>query len=104
MKKLLLATGLFVMFSTSVMANFFVPPMNFFVNRDVATARVFNTTPFPMTCSGNAFGRTWSGVVLNTWVNQLTVYPGQWVDVTVFSNYYDPFATAWANIQCYRSW
>ncbi len=81
----------------------FVPSMSFFVNRDIATTRVFNTAMFPIVCSGTAFGRTTSGVVLNSWINNLVIYPGQWADATVFSNYYDPFMQAWANITCSRA-
>lgn len=102
-KKLVILTGLFFSINSAVNAYSFVPPMSFFVNREVATARVFNTTHFPIICSGQAYGQTHSGVVLNTWINNMVIYPGQWADAVVFSNYYDPFFTAWANIGCVRA-
>jgi len=103
-KKTLIALGLFSSLSLSTFAYTFVPPMNFFVNREVATTRVFNTTGFPIVCSGQAFGATFGGVVLNAWLNNVVIYPGQWADATVYSNYYDPFARAWANISCVRAY
>lgn len=102
-RKFLATCALFSSLSFSVQAYTFVPPMNFFVNRDVATTRVFNSTAFPIVCSGQAFGQTYRGVVLNTWLSNVVIYPGQWADATVFSNYYDPFARAWAQIGCARA-
>lgn len=102
-RKFFISSALFAGLSLSAQAYTFVPPMNFFVNRDVATTRVFNSTAFPIVCSGQAFGQTYGGVVLNAWLNNVVIYPGQWADATVFSNYYDPFARAWANIGCMRA-
>ncbi len=102
MKKLALS---FVVFLTvSSQAHAFIPQMSFFVNREVAIARVWNTTYRPIVCYGQAFGRTWNGVVLNTWVNQLVIYPNTSVDVYVHSNFYDPFVQSWANIDCQIGW
>ncbi len=99
MKKLLLATAIFLTLSSSVFA--FIPQMSFFVNRDVATARVWNTSGRPFICSGVAFGQTYNGVVLNSWFNNLYVAPGVSADAYVYSNYYDPFMSAWAQVDCY---
>lgn len=98
MKKILLACAVFVTVSTQAFA--FIPQMSFFVNREVATARVWNTTYRPIVCSGYAFGQTWSGVVLNAYVNNAIIYPNRSVDVYVHSNYYDPMVQAWAQIDC----
>lgn len=98
MKKLMLSAVLFLSLSSSVFA--FIPQMSFFVARDVATARVFNTTGRPFVCSGNAFGRTYSGMVLNSWFNNIYVMPGMYADAYVYSNFYDPFVNAWAQVQC----
>ncbi len=98
MKKFILSAALFLAFSQSASA--FVPQMEFFVNREVAVARVWNTTYRPIVCNGVAFGRTWQGVVLNSWVNGLVIYPGVSADVYVYSNYYDPMVQSWAQIDC----
>jgi len=97
MKKFILSTLAALTISSSAFA--FVPSMEFFVNREVAVARVWNTTYRPIACSGYAFGRTYQGVVLNSWAN-VTVYPGAYVDVFVYSNFYDPMVQSWAQIDC----
>ena len=102
MKKFILSAVAFLTLSSSAFA--FVPQMEFFVNREVATARVWNTTYRPIVCNGNAFGRTYQGVVLNSWVNSLVIYPGASVNVYVHSNFYDPMIQAWAQIDCQIAW
>lgn len=102
MKKFILTSLAFLAFSTQAFA--FIPRMEFFVNREVAVARVWNTTHRPIVCHGQAFGRTWQGVVLNSWVNGLVIYPNSSVNVYVHSNYYDPMLQAWAHIDCQFGW
>ena len=100
MRKFILSA--FAALTLSSAAHAFVPSMEFFVNREVAVARVWNTTYRPIVCSGYAFGRTFRGVDLNSWVN-ITVQPGVYVDVYVYSNIYDPMIQSWAQIDC-RIW
>lgn len=102
MKKLLLATAMFLTLSSTVSA--FVPHMNFFVNREVATARIFNNTGRAFVCSGTAYGMTMNHVVLNSWFNQIYVAPGMYAYAHVYSNYYDPFVNVWAQVDCQFSW
>lgn len=102
MKKLMLSAFVFLALTSSVFA--FIPQMSFYVNRDVATARVWNYTGRPFICSGTAFGQTYSGIVLNSWFNQLYVAPGVYADAYVYSNFYDPFTTAWAQVDCQFAW
>ena len=102
MKKILLACAFFAAMSSSAFA--FIPQTNFYLNREVAIARVWNTSWQPIACYGQAFGRTWNGVVLNAWVNGVVIYPQTSVDVYVHSNFYDPFVQAWANIDCQYVW
>ena len=103
MKKLFLAATMFLaMTSTSVFA--FVPQMSYFVNQTVATARVWNYTSQPVVCSGTAFGRTYQGVVLDSWFNQVYIAPGVYADAFVYSNVYDPFVNVWAQVDCQFSW
>ncbi len=99
MKKLAISCVVFLAISSQAFASF-IPRMNFFVNREVAIARVWNTTHGPIVCNGQAFGRTRHGVVLNSWVHHLVIYPMTSVDVYVHSNFYDPFVQAWASINC----
>lgn len=102
MKKLIFsAIATFIISGT---ASAFIPQMQFFVNRDVAVARVFNTTRQPIACSGYAYGRTYQGVVLSAYANNVVVYPGAFVDVYVYSNYYDPMVQAWAQVECFTTW
>ena len=97
-KKLFLSALLFSALSTSAFA--FIPQMSFFVNGEVAISRVFNYTGRPFVCSGTAFGQTYSGLVLNSWFNQIYVTPGMYADAYVYSNYYNPFLRAWAQVDC----
>lgn len=102
MKKLMLSALLFLTLSTSVFA--FVPQMSFNVNGQVATTRVWNYTGQAFVCSGTAFGQTYGGVVLNSYFNQVYVAPGMYADAFVYSNYYDPFVNAWAQVNCQFVW
>lgn len=98
MKKLIFSAVATLMLSVSAEA--FIPQMSFYVNREVAVARVYNSTFYPIACNGQAFGATYNGVVLNTWVNSLVIMPNTFVEVYVHSNYYDPMARSWAHIEC----
>jgi hypothetical protein len=99
MKKLMLSVAVVFTLATST-AHAFIPQMSYFVNREVAVTRVWNNTYRNITCFGQAYGRTWQGVVLNSYVNGLVIFPGQSVDVYVHSNFYDPMVQAWAQINC----
>lgn len=102
MKKLLLTAAILLAFSTSAFA--FIPQMSFFANRDVATARVWNTTGRPFVCSGVAYGQTYQGIQLNSWFNNLYVAPGMSADAYVYSSFYDPFVRVWAQVDCRFTW
>jgi hypothetical protein len=102
MKKLFIACALFVVTMSQSFA--FYPQMSFFVNREVATVQVWNTGYQPMVCSGYAFGQTYSGMVLNSWFSSLYIMPGMYANAYVYSNYYDPFARAWAQVDCQYTW
>lgn len=98
MKKLMISAFVFLSLTSSVFA--FVPQMSFFINREVATVQVWNNTPQPFVCSGTAFARTYNGVILNSMFSYLYVAPGMNAYAYVYSNFYDPFTTAWANVDC----
>jgi hypothetical protein len=98
MKKLLLAAAIVMTLTSNAFA--FIPQMSYFVNREVAVSRVWNNTYNRIVCSGFAYGRTFQGVVLNSFVNNMVIFPGQSVDVYVHSNFYDPMIVAWADINC----
>lgn len=82
----------------------FIPQMSFFVNREVATARIWNTTARSFVCSGVAYGQTYYGVQLNSWFSNLYVAPGMSADAYVYSNFYDPFVNSWAQVDCQFTW
>jgi hypothetical protein len=98
MKKMILSVVAFLAISSQAFA--FFPQVQYFVNNQVAVARVMNTTFQPMVCSGQAFGRTFQGMVLTSWINNAVIYPNTFTDVYVYSNVYDPMAQAWAQIDC----
>ncbi len=102
MKKLFITCAVLLVTMTQAFA--FYPQMSFFVNREVATTRVWNTSFRPIVCSGYAFGQTYRGVVLNSWFNQLYILPGVYADTYVYTNYYDPFMRAWAQVDCQYAW
>ncbi|MBY0414843.1 MAG: hypothetical protein K2Q18_11785 [Bdellovibrionales bacterium] len=102
MKKFIISLVAALNFSTSAYA--FVPQMEFFVNREVAVSRVWNVTNRPIICSGQAFGRTYQGVVLSAWINNAVIYPGVSAEVYVHSNFYDPMIQAWAQVDCTVAW
>lgn len=102
MKKLMLSAALFLALSTSLLA--FVPQINFFVSGEMATARIFNHSGYPLVCSGVAFGLTYNRVVLNSWFNRIYIHPGMFADAYVYSNYYDPFISSWAQVDCQFAW
>ncbi len=102
MKKLFISLALLTVTLSNAFA--FYPEMSFFVNREVAVARVWNRNFQPMVCSGYAFGQTYSGVVLNSWFNSLYVMPGMYADAYVYSNFYDPFIRSWAQVDCQYTW
>jgi hypothetical protein len=102
MKKMMFSVFVFCTLSTSVFA--FIPQMNFYVNREVATARVWNTSGYPIVCSGNAFGQTFSGMTYQAWLNQVYIAPGVFAEAYVYTNFYDPFVNSWAQIDCQFTW
>lgn len=102
MKKLMFITVIFTALSSSAFA--FIPQMSFFVNREVAVSRVWNTTNRPFVCSGVAYGQTYNGVMLNSWFNNLYVAPGAFAEAYVYSNFYDPFTRSWAEVDCQFTW
>ena len=102
MKKMLLSVALFLTVSTQ--ANAFIPQTQVFVNREVAVINIYNTSFRPIVCYGQAFGRTYQGVVLNSWINGLVIYPNSYASAYVQSNYYDPMFQAWAQVDCQFGW
>lgn len=102
MKKIILSAIIFATLTSSAFA--FVPQMGFFVNGEVAVVRIINNTGRPFICSGNAYGQTYRGMVLNSWFNQIYVSPGMYAETYVYSNYYDPFMRAWAYADCQFTW
>lgn len=81
--------------------NGFIPRMEYFVGRELATVRVWNDTFRPIVCSGTAFGQTRSGMVVNAWMANMVIYPGMFVNLYVYSNFYDPFVRAHAQVRCF---
>lgn len=98
MKKLLL---LLALVSFNAFAYPFVSRVDIFVNQYNAIARVQNISYYPIVCNGQAFGVGRSGLYFYSYVNNLVIYPGSYVDVYVSSNnIYDPLVDARAAIGC----
>ena len=70
------------------------------VQRTRMTATMVNRMNRPIVCRGKVFGRTASGVVLNSWVNNIVIWPGNFHHSYVHSNYADPIVNGWANVRC----
>ena len=69
--------------------------------RNTVTATVVNTYARPLVCSGYVYGRTLYGATLNSWMNNIVVWPGSYANAYVYGPFTDPFVNAWSNIRCY---
>lgn len=65
-----------------------------------ATATVVNNSYQPVLCSGYAYGRTYYGQVLNSYMNNVVIYPGHFAQVHVYNYNRNAFVNAWADIWC----
>jgi hypothetical protein len=97
MKKLLIAT-LVMLSATSSFA--FTVNANVFFNRTVVTAEFQNNWNTPITCNGSAQGRTSSGNFYTSFLSPTIIYPGEFGNIYVYTNNYQPFVNARAFINC----
>lgn len=70
------------------------------VRSDRITATIVNQWNRPIVCSGKVFGRTGSGVVLDSWLNSVVIWPGNYYHGYVYTHSRDRFVNGWANVQC----
>ena len=71
-----------------------------YVKRDEVRATIVNQFNRPIVCSGYVYGETYSGVVLNSWVNNKVIWPRNYYTVYVHSNYRDSFTDGWSEVEC----
>jgi hypothetical protein len=90
MKKFILVMALVFALAAPAFAGF---------NATKAWARVNNNYNFPVYCTGQVYGQTYSGIVLNSWFNGW-VHPGAYAYAYVYTNQMDPFVNAWNDIYC----
>lgn len=65
-----------------------------------AQAVFVNNLAYPVICRGQVFASTYNGLVANSWVNDVVVYPGITAYAYVYTNPYNPFVNAWSQIYC----
>lgn len=97
MKKIILAMSLLITLS----AHAFVPRIHVQVNPLEISFQIVNTYNRPIICSGTVYGRTTYGNTLNSWVNGLVIWPGQYQVAYIYSNYRNQFRNGWANVNCH---
>jgi hypothetical protein len=95
----LVASHLFTL-TTSAFAQFF--PAQAFVTVFPArvSVQVYNPYYEPIVCSGQVFGQTMYGPVLNVFFLEQLMLAGQSSYATVVTNPFNPFVNGWANINC----
>lgn len=82
------------------------PTYAFTVNANVwwdqlqAIATVHNIFPRPIICTGSAQGITANGIPLISYMNGHVIFPGQFGQINVFTNVYNPFISAHAFVNC----
>jgi hypothetical protein len=91
---------LFLIFAFQNIARAFPVHANVRWNRGLATANIQNHFGRPIICSGNAQGLTYSGVYLYSYLNNQIIYPGNFYELYVYTNNYNPFINASAFINC----
>ncbi|MBT3236374.1 MAG: hypothetical protein HN353_10525 [Bdellovibrionales bacterium] len=99
--RLLLAILLFTSFLSLPQAHAWRAHTTTFVNDSVATAAVYNHWGRVVSCSGSAFGVTIDGKTFSAWASRMIILPGTHAYVQVYSPYYRPFLSAYAQIDCF---
>jgi hypothetical protein len=95
-----------IVFALGFLAATIKPVKAFTVNAQVwwnqlqAIATVHNVFPRAIICSGQAQGTTASGLPLFSYMNGHVIMPGQFGQINVFTNVYDPFISAMAFVNC----
>lgn len=103
MKRLLAVLTLCLMLTSSAQAYYggpFQAQAQISFSQFQATATVVNNQYYPVVCSGYAYGRTYYGQVLHSYMNNVVIYPGQFANVHVYNYNGYAFSNAWADIWC----
>ena len=99
MKKLLFVVFAF-MFSLNTYAYGFRANANVFVINTQAEISVYNSFYRTIVCSGDVRGLTISGQYVNAYMNNVVIHPGMYGYAYAYTNNYNPFVSASANIYC----
>ncbi len=94
-----LLAALTLIFSFSAFAFFPVNPL-VQVRGNVVSAQVYNPYYEPILCEGFAFGRTYSGVVLQSRVADIIPAGGYRFAYVHTNAFLNPFVQGWAQIHC----
>jgi hypothetical protein len=97
--KVLLFTAMLAT-ATSAMAQFFPAQTFMSVLPGRVSAQVVNPYFQPIVCSGQVFGQTNYGVVLNAFFVEQLLPPGAHRFAFVQTNPWQPFVHGWSNIHC----
>ncbi|EQC48655.1 hypothetical protein M899_1027 [Bacteriovorax sp. BSW11_IV] len=98
MKKIILLA--LTLASVSSMARSFRVNADVSFNNTHAQAVVQNYWNRAMVCSGRASGFTQNGVRLDSFMNNVVIYPGSYAYINVYTNRFDPFMDVRASVKC----
>jgi len=99
MKVFTKAIAIYCLLFTGSVSAFYVNPA-ITVTSNVVTATVVNNFRAPIMCTGQARGLAYSGYSFYSYVNEVVIFPGQWINIHVYS-YFDPFVNGAAFINCH---
>lgn len=98
MKKLLVLVLMIA--SLNTWAYVFTARANVSVYPTRVTASVLNHLPVPIVCSGRATAMTAYQNYFYAFMNRVIIYPHNYAYVDVYTTYYNPFISGWADIRC----
>ena len=98
MKKVLLS--MFLVLSLSAIANAFWVNPQISVSQTLVRVQVVNTWGMPIFCTGEARAYTFYGQFVSGYMNRALIYPGNFSFIDVYTNQFNPFVNASANIFC----
>ena len=91
---------LFLIFAFQNIARAFSVSANVWWNRGMVTAQVQNSFQRPIICTGRVQGVTYSGGYLYSFMNNQIIFPGNYREIYVYTNNYNPFVNGSAFINC----
>lgn len=72
-----------------------------YMDRTYGNVIVHNWTYNPIVCNGKVVGLTTSGIKAYSYARGLVLYPGQYANLYVYTNNYNPFVRVVPRIRCH---